>query len=104
MHGHFATYVALKALILKLGGPELPSRWSTHAAGSDSSNVAQQVTLHSQRYRTNVTAAKANGVKVVLVKQAVATGWGNTIGLTYREQVDNAQRTLEGESPDPKRP
>jgi lysophospholipase L1-like esterase len=98
LHGHIASYVAFKAVVTKLGGPTLPSRWSTHGAESTSSHVDQQVRLHSQRYRANVEhvvqAARANGVKIVLVKQAMTTGWGDGSGLTYQEKVENARRSL----------
>jgi lysophospholipase L1-like esterase len=98
LHAHIATYVAFKAVVTKVGGPTLPSRWSTHGVESTSSHVDQQVRLHSQRYRANVErivqAAQAAGVRIVLIKQAMTTGWGDGSGLTYREKVENAQRSL----------
>jgi lysophospholipase L1-like esterase len=98
IHGHFASYVAFKTLITKLGGPALPSRWSVQVSGSDSSRVNQQVRLHVQRYRANVDRilelAAARGVRVIFVRQALTTTWGEKSGLTYRQKVDSAQRTI----------
>jgi len=98
IHGHFASYVALKTLVTKLGGPELPSRWSTQTAGSDSSRVNTQVRLHSLRYRANldsvVRLARGSGIRMILIKQAVTTGWGDTTGVTYSAKVERAREAL----------
>jgi lysophospholipase L1-like esterase len=97
IHGHFASYVALKTAIAKLGGPALPSRWSTQS-GSDSATVNRQIRLHTERYRSNLTqiikAAGSKGIRVVLIKQAVRPG-GTTSAKTYADRVHNAQQTLQ---------
>ena len=99
MHGHFASYVAFKQLVSFVGGPELPSRWSVQAAGSDSADVAEQIRLQTARYRRNVEwiadAAAARGVRLLLIRQALTTGWGDATGLSYREKVDRARSVLQ---------
>ncbi len=98
MHGHFASYVAFKKLIVTLGGPELPSRWRSQVSGPTQDFVDQQIRLHSQQYRGNVeyivTAAQAHGIRIILVKQALTTGWGDTTHLSYEEKIDRAKRRL----------
>jgi lysophospholipase L1-like esterase len=98
IHGHFASYVAFKKVVTMLGGPELPSRWHYQPAGPSPKFVDQQIQLHTMQYRANVerivAAAKARGARLILVKQALTTGWGDKTHVTYQEKVDGARKRL----------
>lgn len=98
VHAHFASYVAFKRVVTALGGPELPSRWSLQAAGSDSSDLNEQIRLQTRRFRTNVeriaSAAEQGSARLVLIRQAVTTGWGDRTGLSYQEKVNRARQVL----------
>ena len=75
IHAHFVTYVALKHLVDKLGGPELYSRWTTYEPGATAEYVRHQVDLHVEEFAQNVTAiieeARSRGIDVILIRQPI---------------------------------
>ncbi len=75
IHAHFVSYVALKHLLERLGGPELHSRWATYAAGATPHYVDRQVRLHVEEFARNVGSlietARANDIDVILIRQAL---------------------------------
>ena len=101
MHGHFATYVALKRLVTYLGGPEMHSRWSRYLASVDSGQVLHQIDLHVARYERNlrdvVALAKANGIRVVFIKQPMTVDYRREFvhnATPYHKQVADLRSQL----------
>ena len=54
LHGHFASYVALKRLVTAMGGPMLYSWWSGYLLDVDPASVGRQIELHVALYEKNV--------------------------------------------------
>ena len=77
LHGHLATYVALKRLITALGGPALHSRWAGYLSNVEPATAKKQVDLHVERFERNlrqmVDLARANGTKIVFIRQPITT-------------------------------
>ena len=101
VHAHFATYVALKRLMSYLGGPEMHSRWSRYLPSADSGQVKHQIDLHVARYERNLRAivalAKANGIRVVFIKQPMTIDYRREFvhnATPYHGQVADARNRL----------
>ena len=75
LHGHLATYVALKRLITALGGPALHSRWAGYLSNVEPAAARKQIDLHVERYERNlrqmVGLARTNGAKIVFIRQPI---------------------------------
>jgi lysophospholipase L1-like esterase len=97
LHGHLASYVALKRVISALGGPELYSKWAVYGGGkgSQTAYVKRQVDLHLDRFERNVreilAVADANHIRVVVMKQALNIinnqKKRHAVSLNYKGQV-----------------
>jgi lysophospholipase L1-like esterase len=103
LHGHFATYVALKRLVTAMGGPMLYSRWSGYLSDVGPASVGRQVELHVARYEKNVrdmvALARERGARFVFIKQPIvmqyhdaASHWQTT---TYAARAASARAEVE---------
>jgi len=103
LHGHFASYVALKRLVTAVGGPVLYSRWSGYLSDVQPASVRRQVELHVARYEKNVremvALARQRGVRFVFIKQPIVmefhdrdSTWRAT---TYAGRVAAARTAVE---------
>ena len=103
LHGHFATYVALKRVLAAIGGPALYSRWSGYLSDVQPASVRRQVELHVARYERNVrdmvALARQRGVRFVFIKQPIVmefhdpgSSWRAT---TYASRVTAARAAVE---------
>lgn len=102
LHGHYATYVAMKRIVAMLGGPELHSRWAKYSSGTNRTSIDHQIQLHVERYQKNIESilllARQHGITIVLVKQPVDVinnqkRYRRT-GLTYEEEATSTRQKL----------
>lgn len=104
IHGHYATYVALKRFIAAAGGPVLHSRWASYLPRADHAHVTRQAALHVARYQANleetVRLARGAGAEVMFIMQPVTTSWGpqsRVPRMPYREELAWIRQHLERE-------
>jgi len=103
LHGHAATYVALKSLISLAGGPEIYSRWAKYAV-STSGYVDRQIGLHVTRYEKNLrdmlSLASMRGASVILMRQAVKVDGPTAQGpRTYDEKIRALSKAMDAGRP-----
>ena len=101
LHGHVASYVALKRVLEALGGPILHSLWSEYLAQSDADYVQRQISLHLPGYRRNVERfvdlVRSAGAEPLLIRQPMTTLPGDPAkqGLAYDEEIGGIRTRLE---------
>ncbi len=75
VHGHFATYVALKNVLDAVGGPTLHSKWRGFGKSASHEAITTQVRLHREKFHSNImeilSLADQAGVQVVFILQPV---------------------------------
>lgn len=104
LHGHVATYVALKRAITALGGPALHSRWAGYLSNVEPAAARRQVDLHVERYERNlrqmVELAGKNGTKIVFIRQPVTTEFYDKASdwrtRPYTERVSRVRSAFNG--------
>jgi lysophospholipase L1-like esterase len=102
LHSHVATYVALKRLVARLGGPLMYSRWSGYLTDVEADSVSRQISLHVDRYERNVremvSLVRGNGGRFIFILQPITMDYDNPNSdwrrLTYAERVESARRAL----------
>lgn len=94
LHGHLATYVALKRLVDALGGPALHSRWTGYFPRSDSNHIDTQVALHVPDYERNIVdfvdVVRGIGAVPILIRQpmtARSSGTPVMPALPYADEI-----------------
>jgi len=102
LHGHIATYVAVKRAVAAVGGPIMYSRWSGYLTDVDEASVNRQITLHVSRYERNVrqmvALAHQHGAKFVFIRQPITMDFddpeSNWRQYSYTERVTEAAHAL----------
>jgi lysophospholipase L1-like esterase len=105
LHAHFATYVALKRLVMALGGPIMYSRWSGYLTDVEAASVNRQISLHVNRYEKNVremvSLVRRSGARFIFIQQPITMDYDDPTSdwrrLTYGQRVENASRALRAE-------
>jgi lysophospholipase L1-like esterase len=99
MHGHFATYVALKRVVAAVGGPMLHSKWATYLPQSNAAYIERQISLHVPRFERNLEAfvdvVRSIGAEPILIRQPITTKHSSDHphgrpdrNLTYEQEVE----------------
>ena len=75
LHGHSATYGAIKNVLEAVGGPELHSKWRSFDVITSHEDAQTQIRLHKDRFQSNITEiislAHEAGIQVMLILQPV---------------------------------